>query len=592
MSQGHSTEFDDTLRPIDELATRGKFQKAQNGDSVSTPKRKHTESRDLSPVKTSLQPARRLSTSRSVSVAASDRVSISHFPAGSTPPKKLKTSKSMPHFSQTSDAINLNSLSLPVLPLPVPPASKSGSNQKECPSLASSMNLPESPNAIPASALVSVTGAFGGLFVDSASSKVPLIQDSMPDPSNKDLTSCELKHRELLPYSLRPSQFGSVLRFMETRGKSQIEDPRVEQSPKSLDSEEPCDKTEAEKAPCPSAVPLDLPLDLKFSQLAGLLATGNSQSDDPIPDFPTPHPVLFVSTMLLKTHLSLIKSFQSLPSPPTLIFRDYVPEINNLGDDHVIPGRLSMGPSGRPLQLPDEADLIVAPNTGVILTNIQALTQVYLPGHAQKLPRTLAAGEDPGPVQRRMMTLSPRYQHLYLLVCDSGTNKVDKPTKKAIQTLSARSVDLSNVTSLYVKSPDDVAKTILSLSHKHTLDVVSRKPRAKSGSRIMAPSSIKQATPPIHLLITDPETRWELFLRCLGLNPFAARLVLGILEAREQNEIADSKAPAENKNSALCTFMGMEMEEMTQEFGHLLGTGVINIVQKVLIAWSPLASGN
>lgn len=547
------------------------------------PKRKHRESVDLSPVEKSPQPDQRLPVSRSVSDAVGDRVSILSLPAAGTPPKKLKTSKSMPQFSQNSNGMDVDDSGPSILP-----GSKQSSDKKKTISLASSMGLLRSPSPVKTDTTPSpVKGTSSGLLVNPASTRASLAQDDKPNFSNKALVSGTLKDPGP-PFNLTSSQLGSLIHFMEAQGASQVELPSAEKSHKAKEDvsvEESLRKKEDKQFL--SSVPL--PLHWTIHAFAGTCSTVDSQSDIPAPDVPTAHLVLFLSTMLLQTHLSLIKSLHDLPNPPKLIFRDYAPAVDHLRDDHAIPDNPSTGPLGRPLKLPGEADLILAPNAGVILTNIQALTQLYLPGHRKQNSRSLVAGKCRGPVQKRMMETSPRYEHLYVLVCDSGSTKVDKPTKEAIQSLIVLSYDLcfsTKVTPLFVKSPEEVAKTILSLSHKHTSKVASshlRKSTAAPESQIvMVPPGAKKATPPIHLLIKEPETSWELFLRCLGLNPFAARLVLGILEAREQDEIADSKMPAGNKSSALCTFIAMEMEEMMEEFGHLVGKAVIEIVQHSL----------
>lgn len=108
--------------------------------------------------------------------------------------------------------------------------------------------------------------------------------------------------------------------------------------------------------------------------------------------------VLFLSSDLLKTHLSFIQTLESLPNAPTLVYRDYDASENV-----------------------EDADIIIPPMTGIILTTAQALTQRPLPGEEK---------ENECLVLARIYRLAPGYEHFYVLVVSS--QMVDSRTADAL----------------------------------------------------------------------------------------------------------------------------------------------------------------
>jgi hypothetical protein len=142
--------------------------------------------------------------------------------------------------------------------------------------------------------------------------------------------------------------------------------------------------------------------------------------------------VLFLSSELLKTHLPLIQTLESPPNAPTLVYRDYDASQNI-----------------------EDADIIVPPMTGIILTTAQALTQRPLPGEEK---------EYECPVLARIYRLAPRYEHFYVLVVSS--QMVDSRTADSLAFLKVfcgSASDHAKVIPLFVSS-EEVADWVLALA--------------------------------------------------------------------------------------------------------------------------------
>lgn len=231
-------------------------------------------------------------------------------------------------------------------------------------------------------------------------------------------------------------------------------------------------------------------------------------------DYPTGHLQLVLSEDLLKSHLPLVQSLETRPNPPKILYRDYSQLTADLEDN------------GRP----GEADIVISPQAGIILTTAQALTQRYLPGHKQGKRKFKS------PVLERIWHLAPRYERLYVLICyDGSASAVDDQVQGSIASLTGFCVSLSKHTTVVPRhiSPRMVTDTVLSLAVKNT------------------PSEMKELRP-------EPESNWEIELRALGLNTFAALLVL--------------------ETTTMPAFIDMSTEQRHRQFGDLIGERVLKRV--------------
>ncbi|KAJ6099432.1 hypothetical protein N7467_000967 [Penicillium canescens] len=71
---------------------------------------------------------------------------------------------------------------------------------------------------------------------------------------------------------------------------------------------------------------------------------------------------------------------------------------------------------GAPVDVPLDADIITAPNTGVVLSTIEGLQERYLPGHEPEEVDLIGTNELVSPLRERIYRLISRYEHLYVLI--------------------------------------------------------------------------------------------------------------------------------------------------------------------------------
>ncbi|KAL4803872.1 hypothetical protein BDV18DRAFT_144584 [Aspergillus unguis] len=247
--------------------------------------------------------------------------------------------------------------------------------------------------------------------------------------------------------------------------------------------------------------------------------------------------VLFLSINLLKTHLALVQSLERTEHGPKVIYRDYA-ENNSK--------RNAKTPQGKPpTVLPDEADIIISPKTGILLTTSQAAMQLYLPGHKSTGSTNISKDIKSinSPLRETIFRLASRYDQLYIFISHSPDQSkrskprmsnphltADKHLLASLASLSAFCTSLfehSSVIPLLVPSiPESMAAWVLALAHKHVRHVPS--PGTHSYGGRFTPVNPK---PQLGGLLGDAhENSWEAFLRRAGLNPFAAQVVLAVLK--------------------------------------------------------------
>lgn len=97
--------------------------------------------------------------------------------------------------------------------------------------------------------------------------------------------------------------------------------------------------------------------------------------------------VLVLSTSILRTHRHIVRALESLTPAPILVFRDYE-----------LPGPHKPSTSiGNTSDILLEADIILSPTTGIILTTTQATTQLYTNVMSPLMafrPSTLLSGKE------------------------------------------------------------------------------------------------------------------------------------------------------------------------------------------------------
>ncbi|KAE8139085.1 hypothetical protein BDV38DRAFT_281252 [Aspergillus pseudotamarii] len=303
-------------------------------------------------------------------------------------------------------------------------------------------------------------------------------------------------------------------------------------------------------------------------------------------------PLLFLSTALLKSHLPVIQGLERLKSPPAMIYRDYDVLIRNQPVPRIwVPTQVNTKHD-----LPKEADIIVSPTTGIILTTLQATTQLYLPGHKPN-PQTNGTKCINSPLRERIFLLAPRYKYLYVFVAhgtssprsgrgDASRWTADRRLLASFTSLIAfcdsMSADSTISPILISPSSDTIIGWILALAHKHAIQL--------STDTVNLPQSI--AFTPVNPApkITfdteamEDETRWELFLRRVGLNPYAAQIILTVLRHKAETPIRNNVSSAlddvENEVSSLSRFIEMSPERRQGVFPDMIGKKIDAILEK------------
>jgi hypothetical protein len=192
----------------------------------------------------------------------------------------------------------------------------------------------------------------------------------------------------------------------------------------------------------------------------------------------------------------------------------------------------------------DEADIIVSPGTGIILTTLQKIRQCSLPGQTVRLL-----------VRERVARVAPRYEKLLILISEdhirdysgdeSGNAEsqiVDSDYKAVVDFIGfCSSLKQDTQALLVVGKEDQLAKWIVAMMVKYGV-----------------------ADPEVKLI--PEETLWEIFLRRAGFNAFAAQAILAKLKdqrtATSTTTVMDSSLPA---------FVKMSVERRLEKFEKMFG---------------------
>lgn len=472
---------------------------------------------------------------------------------------------------------------------------------------------------------------------NKANPTIPKTKKRRPNPQPKPTTTPPKSAVASQSAACKP--LGSLSRFMETRGKA-IPNPE----PKPQGSLAPCtvnpesesspndavDSKDAEMETGHENADIDEDADTDTCSYAYAALAPQSQNKN------TPT-LLYLSTTLLRTHLQLIRMLEGMPNPPTLIYRDY--NNNNKPSPSPSPFPLKLYPhlpqnrtqkqKKKTHHSPPEADIIISPSTGILLAPSQAMTQTYLPGHRPDCPKISNIKEINSPLRERIFRLSSRYERLYVFICHpvdiramSGTSAstrgsaedrrrtqqrklsptADKMTLSSLTALSAFCASLSaggrvrgrercfgsatatatataTVTPILLPAKPEIAiNWILALADKHT-PKLSNNPDDDE-------TAVRQKILAHHHHQGD-ETRWEGFLREAGLNPFAARAVLGVLGGYTHHQGSTHNSSSGESDvygyaPALSTFVEMSTEERKRLFRELIGERVLRRVESVI----------
>ncbi|KAF1347995.1 hypothetical protein BDV97DRAFT_356543 [Delphinella strobiligena] len=257
------------------------------------------------------------------------------------------------------------------------------------------------------------------------------------------------------------------------------------------------------------------------------------QPPTPVPTVDLPSPAQQVRQFILSSSLlarrRLLRQIECLYPAAQFIERD-------------LDGALSNGDT----ENQGEADLILSPSAGLLLSSLQQIKQKALPGHIQN-----------GGIRERIATLADRYEQLVVLVSEGrltsleGSENADRNLDdrdcNALSSLITFATGLgSDVRVLYVTGGEEtLASWSVSCMRRYGID--------DSGTK----------------LVPD-ETLWEMFLRRAGMNAFAAQAVL--IALREPSSDSDNVLDKiENGGHGLPAFVHMRPEERIRRFTAMLG---------------------
>lgn len=292
---------------------------------------------------------------------------------------------------------------------------------------------------------------------------------------------------------------------------------------------------------------------LKVKEEDNLNATINNAPMH-LPTLPTttPHRTFVLSSTMFDKR-SLIRELERLNPSAGYIERDFTS------------ARALRGMSSQTSEA-DEADIILAPGHGLLLTTLQKVKQKSLPGEAS---RNL--------VRERILQLGRRYERLIVMVSEdcgaSGNSAAGMPQRplddrdggelsSLINFCAAQSHDIQL---LYIPGDESVLATwIVASMVRFGLD-----------------------DPEVKLL--QDETHWELFLRKAGMDAFAAQVVLTKLKRPDSMPVN-----SDGRNYGLPAFVMMSESERLRRFSSLFGGE--KILTKVSMAidgcWARPDAGN
>lgn len=242
----------------------------------------------------------------------------------------------------------------------------------------------------------------------------------------------------------------------------------------------------------------------------------------PLSPFPVPKihlpisPGTFIVSTTLLSERRLFKNIKDLYPTATIVERDFTVPIPDTFNG------VPQAPDADP-----EADLLLSPFSGVVLTTLQKIRQAPLPGHSLSSTR------------QRVADIALLYERLFVLVLGTVRSS-DTETIAGFMSFAA-ALRLRVYVRVISEEGDIAASWAVALM-------------VREGS-------------PVRLL--DEETLWERFLRRAGLNAFAAQVVL-----RECREVG------------LRGLLRMEGEERRSLFVAVAGERVGERVEKRLVgAW-------
>jgi hypothetical protein len=250
---------------------------------------------------------------------------------------------------------------------------------------------------------------------------------------------------------------------------------------------------------------------------------------------------VIVSSTLLK-HRSLVKQLEALLPKLKLVERDFSAH----NTTSWMPGSVSRSPIKSPLD--SEADIIVSPSMGIVITTLQKIKQKPLPGQKAKTA-----------TRERLDQVNTRYEKLAVYVSEGRTDG------------TTNSLDANDCLDF-----GSFAGFVLGLNSSNTVQFVGG--GEETLSKWIA-STIAQNRVVGDSTLIEEETHWEIFLRRAGMNAFAAQAIISeVKEPEGVNPLSPSKAGL----FGIVAFVEMTVEQRIARFGPLCGRGLIERASAVI----------
>ncbi|KAI9375507.1 hypothetical protein BJX61DRAFT_539790 [Aspergillus egyptiacus] len=454
--------------------------------------------------------------------------------------------------------------------------------------LAYTVGRSSQPETLPKKASASLNELWAVRRNTAPPQKSPL--EGLYDPNG--IVKSTRPHQQRVASKLPRVNLGSLSSFMETRGKGTKREIAAESPYFATDKENGSEEHDTTTHSPGSRHQPASKVSFAKPIPTPLLPTSH------VPRTPAHHEglVLLISTSLLKSNLRVIQCLEGANHPPKLVYRDYTQAPNPQQTQPRASAFTSQYKQAAGAPPPEEADIILSPKTGVILTTSQATMQQYLPGHKsvtilQNTPKSVNS-----PLREQIFRLSTRYEQLYIFISHCGKNpprkpktagpqiEADKRTLASFVSLSAfcsSLLEYAAITPQFIPpGPESAASWILALAHKHACQFPAPKPQCQYS---MAFTPVNPKPQVESLLGSMKESVWELFLRRMGLKPYAAQVVLAVLR-RERSQIlnADDFAAAEPCPGSLSDFVEMSSEKRRVLFGQLLGERTLRRVDALI----------
>ena len=208
----------------------------------------------------------------------------------------------------------------------------------------------------------------------------------------------------------------------------------------------------------------------------------------------------------------------------------------------------------------DEADIIMSPGTGLILTTLQKIKQQALPGHAAQ-----------STIREQIRRTTPRYETLVILISADDQTCEHDPTSYERELDHSDCEAIALFTAFCSNIDGEVQAIFVAGGHEEL-------------SKWIVTMMVRYSDSHPGAQLIQDETLWELFLRRAGLNAFAAQAILSNLSQKkvEKQEETDG---VQIDDFGLTMFVKMSADERLARFeGIFGGTRLLSKINGVLEA--------